>query len=195
MGVKAMQTTAYRALGLGLMVAVSALAVAPPAWSEEQHGRDRDERRERGWEGRRELDREWQRHEAERRAFEWRRAADHREWERRRELDRHRAAASWRFERERGWRFEHRPGAWSPYFVWWSIGGSPVLRPYPTARIVRYSTGYYELIGDGIGVPFHWAWRPTIVVATPAPPVPLPPAAPADYPFPPGGYYPPPPQG
>ena len=196
-----MQTLAYKALGLGLMVVVSALTVAPPAWSDEHRGRDRDERHERGWEGRREFDRhEWQRREterreAERRASEWRRAADHREWERRRELERHRAAANWRFERERGWRFERRPGAWSPYFVWWSLGGSPILRPYPTARIVRYSTGYYELVGDGIGVPFHWIWRPTVIVATPPPPVPLPPPPPADYPFPPSGMYPPPPTG
>ena len=188
-----MHGTTYKALGLGLMVVVSALAVAPPAWSDEHRGRD--DRHERGWERRQFDRRDWQRHEVERRDWQWRRAADRHEWERRRDLDRHRAAAAWRFERERGWRFEHRPGVWSPYFVWWSIGGSPILRPYPTARIVRYSTGYYELTGDGFTVPFHWVWRPTVVVATPPPPVPLPPAPPADYPFPPGGYYPSPPQG
>ena len=86
-----------------------------------------------------------------------------------------------------------RPGIWSPAFVWWVIDGRPVLRPYPTARIVRYPTGSYELVGDGITTPYYWAWRPTVVVATPPPPVPLPPPPPADYPFPPGGVYPPPP--
>src|SRR5712691_4677968 len=141
-----MHSTTYKALASGLMVVVSALAVAPAAWSDEHRGRD--DRYERGWEGR----------EPDRREWQWRRAAERHEWERRRDLDRHRAAANWRFERERGWRFEHRPGAWSPYFVWWSAGGPPILRPYPTARIVRYSTGYYELIGDGFTVPFHWVW-------------------------------------
>jgi hypothetical protein len=174
------------------MVVVSALAVAPPAWSDEHRGRD--DRRERG-SARREPDRrERQRYEAEQRDGQWRRAAERHEWERRRELERHRAAAHWRFERERGWRFEHRPGVWSPHFVWWSVGGPPILRPYPTVRIVRYSTGYYELIGDGFTAPFHWVWRPTVVV-TPRPPLPLPPPPPAEYPFPPTGVYPPPPQG
>jgi hypothetical protein len=59
----------------------------------------------------------------------------------RRDWERQRAAAYWRFERGRGWRWEHRPGAWSPFFVWWAIDGRPLLRPYPTVRIVRYSTG------------------------------------------------------
>jgi hypothetical protein len=133
----------------------------------------------------------------ERRQHELHRAAERRdwerrEWERRQELDRHRAAAHWRFERGHGWRWENAPGVWSPFFVWWVIDGRPLLRPYPTTRIVRYPNGYYELVGDGITVPFYWVWRPAVVVATP-PPVPLPPPPPAEYPLPPGGAYPPPP--
>src|SRR5439155_26657905 len=140
-----MHGTTYKALGFGLMVVVSALAVAPPAWSDEHRGRD--DRYERGWEGREPDRREWQRREMERRDWQWRRAAERHEWERRRDLDRHRAAANWRFERERGWRFEHRPGAWSPYFVWWSAGGAPIPRPYPTGRSVPDSAGRYEPAG------------------------------------------------
>ncbi|SRR6266849_769475 len=30
----------------------------------------------------------------------------------------------WHFDRGRGWRFEHRPGFWSPYYVWWWTGGA-----------------------------------------------------------------------
>ena len=75
--------------------------------------------------------------------------------------------------------------------MWWVIDGRPHLRPYPTARIIRYPTGYYELIGDGFTVPYYWVWRPTVVVATPPPP----PPPPAEYPFPADGLYPPPPGG
>jgi len=178
-----------------------------PAWADNDdhwRGRHEDRRdyrndaRER-WEERRQH--EWRRAAEERHQIELRRAAERREaerrheWERRRDLERHRAAAAWRFERDRGWRFEHRPGYWSPHFVWWMIGGQPVLRPFPTTRVVRYQTGYYELLGDGISVPYHWVWRPTMMIATPPPPVPLAPPVPNDYPFPPGGYFPPPPQG
>lgn len=202
----------HRTLGRGLAVGVAALigllAVAPPAWSDDddrRRGRDRREHRSDDRDRRRDADRHhqqreaerrvheqrreaerrhWeQRRDAERRQAEWRRAAERREWERRRDLHRHRAAAHWRFERGHGWRFEHRPGHWSPFFVWWKLDGLPVLRPYPTVRIVRYPTGYYELHGDGITVPYSWLWRPTMVVAPP-PPVPFPPAPPADYPFP-----------
>jgi hypothetical protein len=174
-----------------VIAAVATLSVAPSAWSDDRRDPQRDQRERR--DDRREHERKPEiRRDAERQHHEWQRAADRREWERRRDLERHRAAAYWRFERERGWRFEHRPGVWSPFFVWWSIGGQPLLRPYPTARIVRYPTGYYELVGDGITVPFYWLWRPTVVVQAP-PPVPLPPPPPADYPFPQGGVYPPPP--
>jgi hypothetical protein len=191
-----MQTTVRKALGLGLIVVVSALVVAPPAWSDDRKDDRREHRREHRrerWDERREHHREVERRrEAERRHEAWRRAAEHREWERRRAFERHRAAAHWRFERDRGWRWEHRPGVWSPFFVWWAIDGRPLLRPYPAARIVRYPTGYYELVGDGITVPFYWVWRQTAVVAAP-PPVPLPPAIPSGYELPPEGFYPPPP--
>src|SRR3989442_8395 len=33
----------------------------------------------------------------------------------------------WHFDRGRGWRFEHRPGVWSPYHVWWWTGGRVVM--------------------------------------------------------------------
>ena len=165
---------------------------------EQRVQRDRDRWREaeaRQW--RRVNERqEWdRRREAERRHDEWLRQTNRHEWERRRELDQHRAAAAWRFERSPGWRFESRPGVWSPFFVWWRIDNRPVLRPVPVTRVVRYPTGYYELVGDGIVTPFYWVWRPTFVVAAP-PPVPLPPPLPSDYPFPADGtYLPPPPAG
>src|SRR5438552_10704111 len=120
---------------IGVIAAVSAFGISTsPAWSDDGHG----ER----WRERREERREHWRDERARneRAREWRHVADRREFERRRELDRERAAAHWRFERSRGWRFEHRPGLWSPYFVWWMVDGRPFLRPFPTARIVRYPT-------------------------------------------------------
>jgi hypothetical protein len=212
-----MHTIVGKGLVVGIAALVGVLAVVPSAWSDDddrRRGRDRDEQRthdgrrgatrqqweqrgqsERHREHRRDAERRLyeQRREAERRQAEWRRAADRREWEGRRELDRYRAAAAWRFDRGHGWRFEHRPGVWSPFFVWWALDGRSVLRPYPTVRIVRYPTGYYELVGDGITAPYYWVWRPTVVVATP-PPVPLPPAPPAGYPLP-EGHYPPPPAG
>ena len=176
---------------------------------DDKEDRDRERREDkarRDYERRREVEhRQWQRvndrhemerrREAERRHDEWLRHANRREWERRRELERHRAAAQWRFEHARGWRFEHRPGVWSPFFVWWRVDNRPILRPYPATRIVRYPTGYYELVGDGITSPFYWLWRPTVVVAAP-PPIPVPPPMPSDYPFPADGLYlPPPPTG
>ena len=39
--------------------------------------------------------------------------------------------APWRFERGLGWRFEHRPGAWSPFYLWWWVDGRVVLLPAP----------------------------------------------------------------
>lgn len=205
-----MHTTLRTTVGFGLIAVVATLGVAGPAWSDDDHRKDhrghrrdaherRDERRDdrrdaREWQRRREAElRELQlRRAAER--HEWERRERHRDWERHRDLERHRAAALWRFERNRGWRWEHRPGVWSPFFVWWAVDGRPLLRPYPAVRIVRYQTGYYELAGDGINVPFYWVWRPTVVVATP-PPLPAPPPFPTDYSFPSGGAYPPPPPG
>ena len=172
-----MRTTFRRTIAAGLIGVVTTLGVAAPAWSDDRREgpRERGDGRDHGHHGR----------------GEWRRAAERHDWERRRDYDRHRAAASWRFERDRGWRFEQRPGIWSPFLVWWRIDGRPYLRPTPVARIVRYPTGYYQLVGDGITAPFYWVWHPTVVVAAP-PPVPLPPPPPADYPFPPAAYPPPP---
>src|SRR6267142_4041893 len=71
----------------------------------------------------------------------------------------HRASVrheDWRFDRGRGWRFEHRPGFWSPYYVWWWTGGRVVMLAAPTVTVVNYPTGQYQLRGDGITVPYYW---------------------------------------
>jgi len=83
----------------------------------------------------------------------------------------------WHFDRERGWRFEHRPGFWSPYYVWWWTGGRVVMLAAPTATVVNYPSGRYELRGDGITVPYYWAWVPAQAYIA-APPPPAVPAAP-----------------
>jgi len=60
----------------------------------------------------------------------------------------------------------------------------------PTVTVVPYPNGRYELRGDGVTVPYFWAWVPTQVYVAPPPP----PAAPADAPdMPPVGSPPPPP--
>ena len=170
-----MQTTNIR-WAIGIVAAVSALSLTTPAWSDERGDHRRDRGRSDRYEHR---DRTWDRH---------------REFERhRREWDRHRPAA-WQFHRGHGWRYQHRAGIWSPDFAWWWVDGRALLRPLPTVRIVRYRTGYYQLVGDGFNTPYYWMWRPTVVAVTP-PPVPLPPPAPADYPYSPSGMYPPPPTG
>ena len=94
----------------------------------------------------------------------------------------------WHFDRGRGWRFEHRPGFWSPYYVWWWTGGRVVMLAAPTVTVVNYPTGQYQLRGDGITVPYSWAWVPvqTYIAA-------LPPAVPAAPDVPPAGSPPPPP--
>jgi hypothetical protein len=95
----------------------------------------------------------------------------------------------WHFDRGRGWRFEHRPGFWSPYYVWWWTGGRVVMLAAPTVTVVNYTTGRYELRGDGIAVPYYWAWVPAqAYIAAPPPP-----AAPAAPDVPPVGSPPPPP--
>lgn len=85
----------------------------------------------------------------------------------------------WRFERDRGWRYEVRPGYWSPYYVWWWVDGRQVLRPYPARTVLVYGNGQYELRGDGYRVPYYWVWIPAVPVAPPAPPPP--PMAPEEY--------------
>ena len=95
----------------------------------------------------------------------------------------------WHFERGRGWRFEHRPGFWSPYYVWWWTGGRVVMLAAPTVTVVNYPTGQYQLRGDGITVPYYWAWVPyQAYVAAPPPP-----AVTAAPDMPPAGSPPPPP--
>ncbi len=57
--------------------------------------------------------------------------------------------------------------------------GSPALPPVP--RVVEFSTGRYELRGDGVYSPYQWVWVPNPPAAPPppAPPTsaPPPPAA------------------
>ncbi|MDA8140885.1 MAG: RT0821/Lpp0805 family surface protein [Desulfobacteraceae bacterium] len=76
----------------------------------------------------------------------------------------------WHFEPRHGWRFERHPGIWSPFYVWWWLDGRAVLGLVPDHTIVRYSNGYYELRGDGMGVPYYWVWVPTIAAPPPQPP-------------------------
>jgi hypothetical protein len=56
-------------------------------------------------------------------------------------------------------------------------------QPTPVPRVVEYSTGRYELRGDGIGTPYTWVWIPNPPPAPPpapaAPPTAPPAAAPA----------------
>jgi hypothetical protein len=90
--------------------------------------------------------------------------------------------APWRFERAHGWRYEYRPGFWSPYYSWWWLNNQVVLRAAPTATVVQYPTGRYELRGDGVNVPYYWVWVAAYRGVVPAPPAPA--AAPADVPMP-----------
>jgi len=111
--------------------------------------------------------------------------------EERREFER-RGDGPWRFEHGLGWRFEHRPGIWSPYYLWWWVDGRVVLLPAPTVRMIQYSTGRYELQGDGVSLPYHWVWIAALPpVAPPPPPVAAPPPPPAPPPAPPAGSAPP----
>jgi len=106
----------------------------------------------------------------------------------RREIVRHN---DWHFDRGRGWRFEHRPGVWSPYHVWWWTGGRVVMLAAPTVTVVPYPNGRYELRGDGITVRYYWAWVPVAQVYVAPPPPPAVPQAVPD--VPPVGPPPPPP--
>jgi hypothetical protein len=119
----------------------------------------------------------------------------HERFERREERrdDRRFERRGWAFAPRFGWRYEITPGFWSPYYVWWWSGGQVVLRPVPTATIVRYPTGYYEVAGDGFNVPYHWVWVSAVPVAVPPPPPPPPAAPAADSAAPPPPSAPPPP--
>lgn len=108
--------------------------------------------------------------------------------ERREERFERREERRWRFVPRLGWRFEVRPGVWSPYHVWWWVDNRMVLLPGPTVTIVQYPTGYYQLYGNGITVPYYWVWVPAMSpppppappspIAAPAPPAPAPPSPP-----------------
>ena len=57
--------------------------------------------------------------------------------------------------------------------------------PPPVPRVVEFSTGRYELSGDGVYTPYAWIWIPNPPVAPPAPPPPAaPPGPPAAAPDP-----------
>lgn len=98
----------------------------------------------------------------------------------RRDLDRrqaprafeHREDRRWAFDRDHGWRFESQPGIWSPYYVYWAVGNSVQLGPPPTVTVVRHPYGEYVLQGDGVTVPYYWAWVGTASAMAPPPPVP-----------------------
>ncbi|MFA6500160.1 MAG: RT0821/Lpp0805 family surface protein [Desulfurivibrionaceae bacterium] len=86
----------------------------------------------------------------------------------------------WHYEPHNGWRFEHRRGVWSPFYMWWLIDGVTMLRLAPTVTVVEYPNGHYELRGDGISAPYYWAWVPVVTAPPPPPPGPTP-----SYPIPP----------
>jgi hypothetical protein len=80
--------------------------------------------------------------------------------ERRGERIERREERHWGFAPRFGWRFQVRPGVWSPYHVWWWVDNRVVFLPAPTVRIVQYPTGSYQLLGNGITVPYYWVWVP-----------------------------------
>jgi hypothetical protein len=92
-----------------------------------------------------------------------------------------RGAESWSFTPARGWRYELRPGIWSPYYVWWVVNGKVVLREPPTTVKLFGRIGNYELHGNGIDAAYHWVWVPNTYGEQPAPPNP-PPAPPPNAP-------------
>jgi hypothetical protein len=46
-----------------------------------------------------------------------------------------------------------------------------VTQPAGTQRVINYSTGRYELYGDGVSTPYYWVWIPA-GSTLPAPPPP-----------------------
>jgi Domain of unknown function (DUF4124) len=51
--------------------------------------------------------------------------------------------------------------------------------PAPTSNIVQFSTGRYELRGDGVSSPYTWVWIPNPPTSPPPPPPPTATAPPA----------------
>jgi hypothetical protein len=166
-----------RILLTGIGMLALGLSLVPTAQAQEgREERGRMERRDEGQGIERRDERDGG--ERERRGVERpdeRRDRDERAVHRGGEERREREALRWRLERGRGWRFEQRPGLWSPYYVWWWLDQQVVLRPAPTETVIRYPNGRYELRGDGVSVPYYWAWIP-VQVATAPPPPPAPPA-------------------
>jgi surface antigen len=78
-------------------------------------------------------------------------------------------AERWHRHADHGWRFQSRPGIWSPYYRWWWLDGRAVLALTPHTTIVRYADGYYRLVGDGFITPYYWEWIPYGVFVPPPP--------------------------
>lgn len=74
--------------------------------------------------------------------------------------------------------YEPPMGYASPAFNDVSLAPAPVPAPPPPPmpRVVEYSTGRYELRGDGSVTPYSWVWIPNPPAPPPAPPS-APPAA------------------
>lgn len=158
----------WKGMIVALAVAVAIPSVVTSAGAQER--RDERERHERD-DGRRIEER----HDRSRRAP----VRDERTYRNeRRDLDRrwepraavHRGDDRWRFERGRGWHFESRPGIWSPYYVWWVVGNDVELGLPPTVTVVGYPYGQYVLQGDGVTVPYYWAWTSNARASAPHPP-------------------------
>lgn len=67
------------------------------------------------------------------------------------------------------------PMSYSPPVSYTAPSGTVSLAADPTQNVVQFSTGRYELRGDGVSTPFTWAWIPN-------PPTSPPPAAPTALP-------------
>src|SRR2546428_10614274 len=56
-----------------------------------------------------------------------------------------------------------------------SGGGRVVMLAAPTVTVVPYPNGRYELRGNGMTVPYFWAWAPAPLYIAPPPPPAVPP--------------------
>ena len=187
-------------LGLATLVLGSALTAAEAKDRDERgkHGKDKkearhdvrraDERRGPGWRpdprGHVGDRRDWQGHPHVQHPHVRHPHVQHRVYDRRPDVH-------WHFDRGRGWRWAPHPGVWSAPYSWWWVNRQVVLLAAPTVTVVQYPHGRYELRGDGVRVPYHWAWIPIQYYAYAA--APPPPAPPADALVAPGIPEPPPP--
>src|SRR4029450_1454832 len=55
----------------------------------------------------------------------------------------------------------------------------PAREPRPAPNVVQFSTGRYELRGDGVSSPYTWVWIPNPPTSPPPPPPPTATAPPA----------------